>query len=87
MKTDLVLIKNQLLNYGEVSRNWCLREIFCSRLAARINDLKRQGWTFETETRGGDFYYIAVQIPESEKALNSMFGESLSKLNQLTLKL
>jgi hypothetical protein len=92
MKSDLELIKNQLLTYGEVSRNWCLREIFCSRLAARIQDLKRQGWTFETEKRGGDFYYKAMQVPASEPRVLARgyideSGIKIEKLNQLTLKI
>lgn len=66
-KTQLKMIKDQLLTYGEVSRNWCLSK-YCSRLGARINDLKRQGWTFETEKRGGDFVYIAIQVPVKDKA-------------------
>lgn len=62
MKTQLQMIIHELVTNGEVSRNWCLAR-YCSRLGARIQDLKKQGWLFETETRNGDYFYIATYIP------------------------
>lgn len=66
--TQLQLIKEHLIVYGEISRNWCLAR-YISRLGARINDLKKKGWSFETETRNGDYFYIAHTIPANEKVL------------------
>ena len=63
--SQLEFIKARLQEKGEISRNDCLRQ-YVSRLGARINDLKRLGWQFETEVRptirpdgskGKDFVY------------------------------
>lgn len=63
--TQLDFIKVRLQETGEISRNDCLRQ-YVSRLGARINDLKRLGWQFDTEVRpttrpdgskGKDFVY------------------------------
>lgn len=63
--SQLDFIKVRLQETGEISRNDCLRQ-YVSRLGARINDLKRLGWKFETEIRstthpdgskGKDFVY------------------------------
>jgi hypothetical protein len=87
-KTQLTQIKHQLLSYGEVSRNWGLRNQI-ARMASRILDLKKEGWVFETETRGGDYVYIATLIPMEEqlarKTVSPIKVESIS--NQLTLKI
>lgn len=63
--SQLEFIKVRLQETGEISRNDCLRQ-YVSRLGARINDLKRLGWQFDTEVRpttrpdgskGKDFVY------------------------------
>lgn len=63
--SQLEFIKARLQEKGEVSRNECLRN-YIGRTASRINDLRRLGWQFETETRptvkpdgskGKDFVY------------------------------
>ncbi len=84
-KTQLQMIKNQLLTYGEVSRNWCLSK-FISRLSARIDDLEKEGWTFETEKRGGDFVYIAIQIPAGEKTSEEKIWDAQKEINDMTKK-
>ena len=55
-KTQMQFVIDTLQTKGEISRNECLRNYF-SRLGARINDLKRMGWQFETEKRNGDYVY------------------------------
>jgi hypothetical protein len=60
--TQLKMIKDQLLLTGEVSRNWCLQR-YCSRLGARIMDLKKEGWVFTTEKRNGDYVYKLEAYP------------------------
>lgn len=63
--SQLEFIKARLQETGELSRNECLRN-FIGRTASRINELRRLGWQFETETRptvkpdgskGKDFVY------------------------------
>ena len=73
-ETQLKIVKDQLLKYGEVSRNWCfrLRPKAIARLASRINDLKREGWVFTTEKREGDFVYKAAYIPKQEKLVREV---------------
>lgn len=65
-KTQLEMIKEQLLITGEISRNYCLAR-YCSRLSARILDLEKEGWVFTTEKRNGDYFYIANYIPVIDK--------------------
>lgn len=55
-QTQLEWIKNELATHGEISRNTALRH-FCSRLGARILDLKQEGYTFDIERRDGDYVY------------------------------
>ena len=57
------IVKQQLRNKGEVSRNWCIRENYITRLGAIIDSLKKKGWKFETEQRGGDYIYKLVYDP------------------------
>ena len=70
--SQLDFIKLRLQEKGEVSRNECLRA-YIGRTASRLNDLKKLGWIFETETRptikpdgskGKDFVYKLVSKPE-----------------------
>jgi hypothetical protein len=42
-KTQLETVKKQLLETGQVSRNWCLQN-FISRLGAIACDLKAEGF-------------------------------------------
>lgn len=65
-ETQLQKIKNQLLTYGFVSRNWCL-SWYCTRLGARIIDLKKEGFKFEIEHRGGDYVYKMVKDPTEDE--------------------
>jgi hypothetical protein len=54
--TQIDFIMDKLKQDGEISRNYCLRN-YISRLGARINDLKKIGFEFETENRDGDYVY------------------------------
>ena len=57
MKSQKQLIKDQLDEFGEVSRNFALRN-YISRLAAIIAILKKEGMDFDTEERNGDYFYM-----------------------------
>ena len=54
--TQLNWIKKILQETGQISRNLCLQN-YLSRLGARIVDLKKEGWIFETERKNGDYIY------------------------------
>ena len=56
-QTQLEMVKQQLKDYGEVSRNWALSRD-CSRLGALIYILKKQGYNFDIYRRGGDYVYV-----------------------------
>ncbi len=62
-ETQLEFVKRHLRLEGEISRNYCLQR-YISRLGARIDDLERDGWRFETERRDGDYVYKLVSQPE-----------------------
>jgi len=57
-------IKKHLEEDGYISRNYCLQN-YISRLGARIQDLKKEGWDFRTEivktAQGSDFRYYVVK--------------------------
>lgn len=86
-KTQIEWIKDELITKGEISRNYCLSK-YCSRLGARINDLKKEGWEFETKTRNGDFFYVAKTVP-SHYALKRAFRDIVlpELAKQLSIKL
>jgi phage pi2 protein 07 len=83
-KSQLTWIKEQLLKHGEISRNTCLRN-YISRLSARILDLEKDGWVFTTEKRKGDFVYKASHIPDTVRAFERMFRETIKELDNLSL--
>jgi Helix-turn-helix domain len=59
--SQLQRIVRLLRHNGKVSRNECISLGISFRLAARIDDLKRQGWEFSTKEAGGDFtYHVAL---------------------------
>lgn len=55
-ETQVEFVVRTLLSTGEISRNFCLRN-YISRLGAIMNNLKKVGWDFTTERRGGDYVY------------------------------
>lgn len=65
-QTQLETVKQKLLNEGYISRNWCLEHYF-TRLGARINDLKNDGWNIVGEwvktDYGKDYVYKLVEVP------------------------
>lgn len=61
-KTQVDIVKDILLEKGEISRNECLR-MYIARLAARIGDLEEKGWRFRTENRNGDYVYKVESAP------------------------
>ena len=66
-KTQLQKIKDALLKDGYVSRNWCLQN-FITRLGARINDLKKEGYQIEgrfiATAYGKDYRYFLKKEAE-----------------------
>lgn len=62
-------IKKHLEQDGYISRNHCLKN-YISRLGARIDDLKKEGWEFRPETvktanGGKDFVYYVKSKPST----------------------
>ena len=64
--TQLEIVRQRLLETGEVSRNWCLREKFITRLGSRIYDLRKEGFEFEAKNRKvgnrNDYVYIVKKV-------------------------
>ena len=56
----------QLNLNAQVSRNWALQKRI-TRLASIINQLKKEGWDFETEERSGDYVYKVSYTREQVK--------------------
>lgn len=61
--TQLNNVKALIEMNGFISRNYCLRNFVTSRLASRIRDLEKRGWTFRTERKDGDYVYHLVSKP------------------------
>lgn len=59
-KSQLDIVREELLRTGEISRNWCLQR-FITRLGSRAFDLKKEGYNLITERRGGDYIYKLVK--------------------------
>lgn len=61
------MVKQELLDKGSVSRNWCLQKRI-TRLSGRILDLKNLGWSIEgrnvKENGGTNYYYFLVSKPK-----------------------
>lgn len=64
-ETQRQWVEKQLAEYGEISRNTCLRN-YISRLGAIIKALKYEGWVFHTEKREGDYVYILGEKPKQK---------------------
>jgi hypothetical protein len=63
-KTQLERIKAKLARDGYVTRNECLSQFpAITRLGARIDDLERQGYVFQTENTGRDYVYKLITSP------------------------
>lgn len=61
--TQIEIVRNQLREHGEVSRNWCLSQ-YISRLSAIILDLAHEGYEFKTFRRDGDYVYMLLNAPK-----------------------
>ena len=65
--TQLNWTKEQLVEYGRVSRNDALKNYF-SRLGARVDELRHKGWVIKgewVETKyGRDYVYTLISKPE-----------------------
>ena len=44
--TQLSIVKQQLRKTGKVSRDWCIREHYITRLGAIIDGLKKKRWEY-----------------------------------------
>jgi len=67
MKNQEAFITKHLLDYGKISRNFCLQH-FVSRLGAYICDLNKSGWEIEGHFEKGeygckDFIYVLKSSP------------------------
>lgn len=60
---QLVTVRRQLKETGQVSRNYCL-ERNITRLSAIILKLRAMGWGFEAGPLGGDYVYKVSYKPE-----------------------
>ena len=56
-KTQIERVKFKLRRDGFITRNEAL-SVYISRLGAIICSLKKIGWDFETQEKGGDYVYI-----------------------------
>ncbi len=61
-KTQKQRIIGRLKEFGQISRNECLR-VYITRLASIISDLRQDGWEFSTKTLGGDYIYKVTKYP------------------------
>ena len=66
----------------EISRNECLRT-YISRLGAIVCQLKKEGWVFKPEHRGGDFVYKLIKRGQEPISFNK--EKKLEILTQTTL--
>lgn len=60
--TKFAIIKQELERTGRISRNFCLG-MYYTRLAARITDLREEGWDFQPKDENGDYVYYAIKRP------------------------
>lgn len=83
--TQMDWTRDQLLTHGEVSRNDALK-IFFTRLGARIDDLKKEGWEIEAgwvkTSHGKDYVYRLIRFNSPSIPAGWDFGN-----NQQVMKL
>lgn len=58
-KSQKQRVLGQLKQYGQISRNACLKN-YISRLSAIIYDLKKEGYEFTEKEINGDYVYFLV---------------------------
>jgi len=67
MKNQLKWVKNQLMENGEVSRNYAISN-YITRLGAIIHKLNKNGWVirghFEKTENGRDYIYNLIDAPK-----------------------
>jgi len=80
-KTQMDWTKSQLLLNGRVSRNAALK-IYFTRLGARIDDLKKEGWEIKGEwvktDHGKDYIYKLISAPSE---IGRITPQGLVKIN------
>lgn len=66
-KTQIEWLKDELRNNGKVTRNMALQR-YISRIAARVDDLRRDGWVIEGKAvkrlSGTDYQYTLIEEPQ-----------------------
>lgn len=68
MKTQNDRVKDMLVKNGFVTRNHCLRSFpAITRLSARIDDLKDEGYEFKGKNVHGDFVYTVTKWPAAKQ--------------------
>ena len=50
-------VKKILRENKSISRNYCIRELYITRLSAHIKELIERGWDIKGEYRNGDYIY------------------------------
>jgi len=80
-KTQMNWTKSQLLLNGRVSRNDALK-IYFTRLGARIDDLKKEGWEvigfWDKTEHGKDYVYKLISAPSE---IGRITPQGLVKIN------
>lgn len=65
-QTQKEKVKEHLVKYGYVRRNWALRN-YISRLSAIVYELRDEGWTLKgdyVDTKNGrDYKYELISLP------------------------
>lgn len=86
--TQLKIVRTQLEEHGEITRNWCL-ERYITRLGARINDLKNAGWVIEgfwlKYAGGRDYVYRVISMPKKIEHKIITMSDGTRRARQMTL--
>ena len=65
-KSKIEIIREKIEREGKISRNWCLA-MYYTRLAARITDLRNEGWEIEGKEVFNDYVYVVTKRPKARQ--------------------
>lgn len=82
-KTQLEIVREQLLSTGEVSRNWCLSR-HITRLGSYIIFLKREGLNIEPKdkNRSGEDYVYKL-IKDDRQLYQDIYNKQIENVNKV----